>query len=215
VTNRSTVARPGPRDRAWSLLIKIPLTAGVALLVIAAYQMFGNVTNVRQDQAQMERQWSTSLGERVGSGSASALVEPPKPLPGNAIARLAIPSLNQQWIVVEGTAAQDIVTAPGHYSGTALPGQKGNFAVAGHREIGLFWDLDKVKPGAEIIVETRKGTFTYVVTRNFITAPDSWTEVSAVPPGFRPGNRLLTLTTCDPKWDNYHRLVVHAVLRDD
>jgi len=213
VTNGSTVARPGPRDRAWSLLIKIPAVCGVALLLIVAYQMFGNVTHVHQDQQRLEQQWSSSLGEQVGFDSASGLVEPPKPLPGNAIARIAIPSLNQKWIVVEGTAAQDIATAPGHYSGTAFPGQKGNFAVAGHREIGIFWDLDKVKVGAEIIVETRKDTYTYTVTRNFITAPDSWAEVSAVPPGFKKGAKVLTLTTCDPKWDNYHRLVVHAVLR--
>jgi sortase A len=85
--------------------------------------------------------------------------------------------------------------------------------VAGHRALGLFWDLDKIKPGDEIVVESRKGTFTYVVTRNFITAPDSWPEVSATPPGFRAGNKVLTLTTCNPKTDNYQRLVIHAVIK--
>lgn len=209
----SVVARPGLRDRAWSLLPRIAVILGLMVLTLVGYRMFGNVGNVHQDQAQLEQQWSTSLGEQVGSVSASGLVEPPKPLPGNAIARIVIPSLNQKWIVVEGTAASDIRTAPGHYSGTALPGQKGNFAVAGHREIGIFWDLDKVKSGAEIVVESRKGTFTYVVTRNFITSPQSWAEVSPTPPGFKAGNKLLTLTTCNPKWDNYERLVIHAVLK--
>lgn len=187
---------------------------GLSFLGYGAWAIFGNVGNVRDTQNQLEQQWDTSsLGEQVGTASASGLVAPPKPLPGNAIARIAIPSLKQDWIVVEGTAPKDIVTAPGHYSFSAMPGQKGNFAVAGHREIGLFWDLDKVKHGDKIIVETRKGTYTYVVTRNMITDPQSWAEVSATPPGFGKGTRVLTLTTCDPKWDNYHRLVIHAVLQ--
>lgn len=175
--------------------------------------MFGNAAQVRADQSQLEQQWVSSQGEQVGIALSSGLVAPPKPLPGNAIARISIPSLGQKWIVVEGTAPADITTAPGHYSGTAMPGQRGNFAVAGHREIGLFWDLDKVKPGSQIIVETKTRSFTYVVTRNFITAPDSWAEVSATPPGFQSGNRILTLTTCNPKTDNYERLVIHAVLQ--
>lgn len=197
--------------RYWLPILAISL--GLSLIGYAAWDVFGNVGNVRETQNNLEQQWDLSPGERVGSALASGLVAPPKPLPGNAIARIAIPALKQQWIVVEGTAPKDIATAPGHYSFSAMPGQKGNFAVAGHREIGLFWDLDKVKPGSDIVVETRKGTYTYVVTRNFVTDPQSWAEVSAAPPGFRAGQKVLTLTTCDPKWDNYHRLVIHALLK--
>ena len=195
------------------LIFLIVALMGLGLIGYGIWDIVGNAGNVAAAQDQLEEQWSSSLGEQVGIDSASGLVDPPKPLPGNAIARMSVPSIGEQWIVVEGTSLADIATAPGHYSFSAMPGQKGNFAVAGHREPGIFWDLDKVKKGDKITVETRKGTFTYVVTRNFITSPQSWPEVSTVPPGFSKGNKILTLTTCNPKWDNYERLVVHAVLQ--
>ena len=191
----------------------LSIVLGLLLLSYAAWDIFGNVGNVRENQSQLEQQWDSSLGEQVGMASASGLVDPPNPLPGGALARLSVPSLGQKWIVVEGTSPADIATAPGHYSFSALPGKKGNFAVAGHREQGLFWDLDKIKRGDLIVVETKGGTFTYVVTRTLITSPQSWAEVSATPPGFGKGTKVLTLTTCNPKWDNYERLVIHAVLQ--
>lgn len=195
------------------IAIAVIMALGIGLLWYGLDSVYGNQGNVRKDQSQLEQQWSSSLGEQVGIASASELVEPPKPIPGNALARMSVPSLGQQWIVVEGTSLADIATAPGHYSFSAMPGQKGNFAVAGHREKGLFWDLDRIKIGNEIIVETRRGTFTYVVTRNFVTSPQSWPEVSATPPGFKAGSKVLTLTTCNPKWANYQRLVIHAVIK--
>ena len=42
-----------------------------------------------------------------------------------------------------------------------MPGEVGNFAVAGHRSPGLFWDLDKIEEGDEIIVEDRKARYVY------------------------------------------------------
>lgn len=212
MTSPIKVARPGPRDRAWSLFVYVCLACALVLAAVVGLRMFGNAADVAQGQQHLQDQFSVSDGESVGVAAAAAFVKPPEPVPGNVLARITVPTLGQHWYVVEGVNPADIVTAPGHYPGTALPGQRGNFAVAGHREVGLFWDLDRIRQGDEITVQTRQRTFTYVVTRNFITSPQSWPEVSATPPGFQPGSRVLTLTTCDPKWDNYHRLVVHAVL---
>ena len=36
-------------------------------------------------------------------------------------------------VIVEGTGTEDLKRGPGHYPGTAMPGQVGNFVVAGHR----------------------------------------------------------------------------------
>lgn len=213
MTSRTTVARPGPRDRAWSLFVYVCLACALVLAGVVGFRMFGNAANVAQGQQELQEQFSANGAESVGIAVAGALVKPPEPLPGHVLAKVTVPSLGQHWFVVEGVAPNDIATAPGHYPGTALPGQRGNFAVAGHREQGLFWDLDRIKPGDQIIVQTKTRIFTYVVTRNFITSPQSWPEVSATPPGFKVGAKVMTLTTCDPKWDNYHRLVIHAVLR--
>ncbi|MFC7478929.1 sortase [Luedemannella flava] len=95
-----------------------------------------------------------------------------------------------------------------------MPGELGNFAVAGHRMPSVFWDLDRLRPGDPIIVETRTRTFTYLVTEQRVVAPTAVDVVAPVPghAGAEPRDRWLTLTTCNPKWDNYQRLVVHAIL---
>ena len=71
-------------------------------------------------------------------------------------------------------------------------------------------------PGDLIIVETRDTWYTYRVTRNHIVLPTAVEVVAPVPgePGAEPTKAMLTLTTCNPKWDNYERLVVHAELTE-
>jgi sortase A len=93
-----------------------------------------------------------------------------------------------------------------------MPGQRGNFAVAGHRSPAIFWDLDRIRPDDRIIVETRTNWYVYVVEKTRIVKPSAVEVVGPVPPGFTGLGFLLTLTTCNPKWDNYQRLIVHARL---
>jgi len=186
---------------------------GAGLVTYALIVLFGNQGAVNDRQAQLQDAFKISTGTQVGVASAGGLVTPPRPLPGDAIARVTVPAVHLEWIIVEGVEPDDIDTAPGHFPFSAMPGEKGNFAMAGHRERGLFWDLDKVRPGYEIVVQSRKGTFTYVVTRNFITTPNLWPQLQATPAGFTAGDKVLTMTTCNPKLDNYERLVVHAELK--
>lgn len=196
------------RHRIWIYPV-VAIIIGLSLWGYAMWDIFGDTGTVQQTQSQLEEQWEATPTPTV------APKKPPKPvvpLPGDAVARVSIPALGLKWVVVEGTSPNDIAYAPGHFSFSALPGQRGNFAVAGHRSPGLFWDLDKVTPGMRVVVESHHGTFTYVVTRNFITSPQSLPEVSPTPPGFNKGDKVLTLTTCNPKWDNYERLVIHASL---
>ena len=209
-----------PVRRSTVVLLVVALMAGgtaIGLFGSAWQRTYGHQDAVQSHQDTLEDVWGAGavstqelFGSLVAGAAAEAVGGVPKPFPGSAIARLWIPALNLHWVVVQGTASWDIASAPGHYSFSALPGEKGNFAVAGHRSPGIFWDLDRLRAGDEIIVETRHGTFIYNVMITKITSPKSWAEVSSNPPGFPAGSRVLTLTTCNPKWDNYERLVVHA-----
>jgi LPXTG-site transpeptidase (sortase) family protein len=118
------------------------------------------------------------------------------------------------WVVVEGVALADIEYAPGHYPDTAMPGQIGNFSVAGHRIPPLFWNLQKVQPDDQIVVQTQDNWYVYQVTANEIVTPHSIEVIAPTPdrPGVKPTEPMLTLTTCNPKWNNYQRMVVHARL---
>jgi sortase A len=187
------------------------VTAGLVLLFFAAYEVWGKSAFVNAHQGDLEQQltqeWQNPTP--VATGKAA-----PPALPGSAIARLTIPKLGKHWVVVEGVEPADIKYAPGHYPDSAMPGEVGNFAVAGHRIPAIFWDLDELRAGDVIEVQTRQDTFIYHVTRTEIVLPSAVAVVAPVPdhPGEQPTERMLTLTTCNPKWDNYQRLIVHAVL---
>lgn len=215
-----------PFNRLTFLVILLCLAmagVGVGLLGSAWVQLWGKEGSINAHQETLKENWNQNLSPTGLSALAKAILDgarkqkndkPASPAQLSGIAYMSIPRLGLSWVVVEGTRPGDILAAPGHYAASVGPGERGNFAVAGHRTPGIFWDLDLVKPGDSITVQNKKGKlFTYTVTRNFITSPASWAEVSSTPPGFTKGSKVLTLTTCSPKWDNFERLVIHAVLK--
>jgi len=195
------------------------VSLGVLVLLFAAYAIWGDtaVVNAHQDQMtrQLEQQWAREpSAPLVGPDSGpSPVPTTPRSAPpaGTGIAVMSIPKLNKRWAVVEGVTTQSLRYHPGHYPGTAMPGDEGNFAVAGHRTLALFFNLDRLAPGDEIIVETGTGRYVYRVTNVVIVSPTAVEVVQPVPPGEHAG-QLLTLTTCNPKFNNYQRLIVHAAL---
>ncbi|GIF78105.1 hypothetical protein Asi02nite_76230 [Asanoa siamensis] len=150
-----------------------------------------------------------SAGARPGPVPAG--FAPVRPRPGEPVAHLAIPKLGAAWTVVEGVDEASLATAPGHYPQTAMPGEVGNFAVAAHRARGLFWDLDRLERGDTIVVDRR---LTYTVTGTRVVAPTAVEVLAPVPgaPRATATAAALTLTTCDPRWSDAHRLVVLATL---
>lgn len=181
------------------------------MLLLAAYQLYGKTAETDAEQEQLsqriEQQWAAELPENKRDGA---------PLPGAASSRLYIPPLDLDWVVVEGVTQQDIKHAPGHYPDSAGPGDVGNYAVAGHRAPGMFWDLDRLAVGDELILEDRTRFYTYAVTESRVVTPDKTEVVDPDPenPGAEPTTAMLTLTTCWPKFDNTHRLVIFAELTE-
>lgn len=123
---------------------------------------------------------------------------PPSPMPARRagdpglLGRLRIPRLNLQAVVGEGTEEKTLSLALGHVAGTALPGQNGNVAVAGHRD-SLFRGLRNIRLNDRIVFETGQGdTYEYQVNSTRIVKP---TEVSVLNAGLYPE---LTLITCYP-----------------
>jgi LPXTG-site transpeptidase (sortase) family protein len=212
----SELTRPtaGSRIRAGIRISgELMITFGLIVLLFAGYEVFGNSAKVQSEQDalanELNQEWTDPT---VGPSSAPA-VGPAAP--GNSlVGRLYIPKLDKEWVVVNGVRPQDIKYAPGHYPDTALPGQIGNFSVAGHRIRKIFWRIDELKPGDVIGVETRDYWYVYKVYGHEIVKPTAVQVVAPVPdePGVTPTKALLTLTTCNPKFNNYQRLIVHAEL---
>lgn len=137
---------------------------------------------------------------------------------GAALARLYIPQFGggYQWVIGEGVSHEDLKTGPGHYPGTALPGQIGNFVVSGHRTTygAPFGGLGELPPGAAIVVETAKSWYTYRLRSSEIVDPTQVSVTLAVPnqPGAAPTEALMTFTTCHPKYSAKQRLILYSVL---
>jgi len=88
--------------------------------------------------------------------------------PGSPVAVVQIPALKvNDLVVVEGTAAGDLQSGPGHRRDTVLPGQHGTSIVYGRSVMfgAPFARVTTLHPGATIEVTTGQGDFTYVVDR--------------------------------------------------
>ena len=88
---------------------------------------------------------------------------------------MEIPSINLSQGLVEGIADDVLQYYLGHFEGSAMPGEKGNFAVAGHRVSDYseaFVNLYKAEIGDEILVKANKKEYVYEITESFIVAPD-------------------------------------------
>jgi len=189
---------------------------GVVIILFAAWQLWG--TSIAQHQAQLTLRAqfrSHAMNAPRSTGGVHLIgadVRVPEPAEGSVVAHLQIPSIGVDQYVVEGTAEGDLAKGPGHYIGTAMPGQAGNVAIAGHRTTygAPFNELNELSPGDSIVLSTVSGeSLDYVVTQPPVAvSPNDVAVLDAV-----VDNRL-TLTTCNPKYSATQRLVVVALLRE-
>ncbi|MGW4499512.1 class E sortase [Micromonospora sp. NPDC004336] len=196
---------------------EVLITFGMVVLLFAGYEVWGKSAIVDAHQNDLSQQLAQAWGpegDPTVAPSASASTKPKPPVQGKPIAGLYIPKLDKNWVVVEGVTQKDIRYAPGHYPSSAMPGQVGNFSVAGHRNRATFWRLDELDDGDAIVVESKTDWYVYTVTQSRIVRPTQVEVVAPVPgkPGQKATKRMLTLTTCNPKFDNYQRLIIHAEL---
>ncbi len=188
---------------------ELMITFGLIVLLFAGYEVFGNSAKVQAEQNSL-----TNELDHEWNGPSTPATKGPAAPGTNLVGRLYIPKLDKEWVVVNGVRPEDIKYAPGHYPDTAAPGQIGNFSVAGHRIRKIFWRIDELTSGDVIGVETKDYWFVYRVYGHEIVKPTKVEVVSPVPdqPDATPTKALLTLTTCNPKFNNYERLIVHAQL---
>lgn len=135
------------------------VTAGIIVLLFVVYEVYVtdwlSASKQRDANAALDDKWRNDRRLHI------------EPLNGESFARMYIPSFgaDYKFAIQEGTGATALDVGPGHYTGTAMPGDPGNFAVAGHR-VGKgapFNDIDLLKSCDAIVVETRDNFFVYRV----------------------------------------------------
>lgn len=130
---------------------------------------------------------------------------------GKALTRLEIPSLDVDTIVVEGTTPAALRAGAGHYPKTALPGEVGNVAIAGHRTTygRPFNRMDELKPGDKVVLTTPIGKHIYeITTRPWVVDPSDWSPIRE----YEAGGRFITLTSCHPEGSATYRIIVRGEL---
>lgn len=159
-----------PAQRRYRVLGDVLLTVGLVGVLFIVYEMYWTDLASHRKQRTVTEQLDQAW-ESGGSRSASPGTDGPV-----GFAKLRIPKFGEdfQLTVLEGTSDAELEVGPGHYEGTAGPGEVGNFAVAGHR-VGKgspFNDLDLLDACDAVVVETATQWFTYRVLPDADEAAD-------------------------------------------
>jgi sortase A len=204
------------------------VTAGLVLLLFVVWELWW--TNIDADNAQQRavatfvRDASGPVAPVAAPGPASGdhgapVVAAEVNAPGTVLGVVYIPRFGKDYSrpLVDGTAPAQLNTLGlGHYETSAMPGGVGNFAVAGHRQThGAVLDaIHTLVPGDKIYIQTKDGYYTYVFRNDEIVLPDRADVLLPVPtqPGAKPTERLLTMTSCNPRFGSEERIVAYSVM---
>jgi sortase A len=127
---------------------------------------------------------------------------------GDPIARLRVPRLDLDVIVVEGTDPGTLRKGPGRYRRSAMPGEGRLVYIAGHRTTysAPFSHIERMRPGDPIELRLPYGTFLYQVTGHRIVAADDLSVLRS------PRREVLRLQACHPRFFATQRYIVSARL---
>jgi sortase A len=200
----------------------VALLAGLGLLGWVGWQYVGTGITSNRTMDDLKRglhdQWQPAAQSPTKKAPAKAET-------GTAIVLLRIPKLGKDWEkpVVEGVGKDELTRGVGHYPQTQLPGEPGNFAIAGHRVThgSPFRKLLELSKGDQVIVETADAVYTYELDgspRDLTVKPaDNWV-LEPVPgkPRETPTKSIITLTTCQDLFHSPDRSVAfgHLVKAD-
>lgn len=216
-----------PRRSASAVIVggigELLLTAGVLVLLFVVYVLWG--TGIQTAQAQdalggeLSEQWN-----QLAPGEPPP--DPDQLADGDAYGILRIPRFGDDWefTVVQGVLREDLARGPGHYPGTANPGEVGNVGIAAHRSGHLepFAAFPDLRVGDLIEIQMAEGTYVYQLdgapdgnsNGNRIDISDVWVvdPVPGEPRDTQPAERRITLTTCWPRFGSSHRMYATGTL---
>jgi sortase A len=220
-----------PRRRRVSIigiLGELLITAGVLVLAFLGWQIWlGDVIAGGQLNSEAQQQsddWGAGYSDIPPSEAGDpGLTEDPPVItpPANAerFANLIIPRFGPDYYrpIAQGIGTRDVLNKGniGHYPTTQMPGELGNFALASHRSSGggNFHDVHLLHVGDHIYVETVDGWFEYEFRNLEYVRPTGVGVLNPVPQadGVQPGERIITLTTCNPFFSTAERIIAYGV----
>jgi LPXTG-site transpeptidase (sortase) family protein len=157
---------------------EVMITLGMVVVLYVGYEVYVtswiSAGKQRTAAAALDDTWRSQRGTHID------LID------GKGFAKVHIPVFGPDWskTVLEGTSDAVLEAGPGHYKGSALPGEVGNFAVAGHRvgKDSPFNDLNLLSSCDAIVVETQQDWYVYRVLPKTANELKSWDSTKAKTP---------------------------------
>jgi len=203
------------------------ITAGVLVFLFLGWQLWLNdiIVGAAQDKA------GIALGQTWGDTAAPThehvatkkdYGEPVVTAAQKNAAKFAVmyvPRFGADYArsIAQGVGTRDVLDKGeiGHYPDTQMLGEVGNFAVAGHRTThgAPFNQLATLRVGDKIYIQTADGYYTYDFRGLEYVRPSGIGVIDPVPqsPGVTPLDRVLTMTSCNPKLSSAERIIAYAV----
>lgn len=208
------------------VLGELLLTAGVVVLLFLGWQVWLNdmvIGNQQQHEAiELSQSWDKGEGRAPAREDRPDPGEPPvTAAPANAVTfgTLIVPRFGSDWTrpIAEGVSIEEVLNRRGigHYPTTQMPGEIGNMALAAHRTGwgSPFIDVDKLRVGDSIYVETEAGWYRYEFRSLEYVSPSGVGVLDPVPQfaGATPTDRIITLTSCNPLHSIAERIIAYGV----
>ncbi|KQW04993.1 hypothetical protein ASC66_15020 [Leifsonia sp. Root4] len=228
-----TRRRAGRRVSVVGVLGELLITAGVLVLLFLAWQLWWNDAVMANQQkssaASQSQEWiaqaEAPLTPQAPEDPATPVDygEPPVAAPpehGEILGVLYIPRYGPEYArnIAVGTTVDvlnSMYLGVGRYENTQMPGEVGNMALAAHRSAwgGGMHLINELQLGDGIYVQTADGYYTYRFRNLEYVQPSAGDVLAPVPrqDGVVPGERLITLTSCNPLLSTDERIIAYGV----
>jgi sortase A len=214
-----------PRVTAIGVIGEVLVTGGVVVLLFLAWQLWLNdaVLRAAQDSeaAQLSESWETGAPGPPPESTGGSVQPVLLPRPGDAevFGILRVPRFGDDYAAqLAGGVSASRTLNPlglGHYPTTQMPGEPGNFAIAGHRNthgkpLNLVGELHL---GDAIVVEVPEGWYTYRFRTLEYVEPTGVGVLNPVPQtdGVEASDSIITLTSCNPAFSTAERIIAYGV----
>lgn len=218
--------RRGGRLSIVGVIGELLITAGVLVFLFLGWQLWLNdiIVGAVQDKAgiALGQTWDETASpthEHVVKKDYGDPIVPAAQKNAAKFAVMYVPRFGADYArsIAQGVGTRDVLDKGeiGHYPDTQMPGEMGNFAVAGHRTThgAPFNQIATLRVGDKIYLQTADGYYTYDFRGLEYVRPTGIAVIAPVPqsPGATPLDRVLTMTSCNPKLSSAERIIAYAV----
>ncbi|MGP9488379.1 class E sortase [Glutamicibacter sp. 287] len=217
-------------SRITGFLGELLITLGIVLMLYVVWELWWTNIDSANAQKEVTQNLVQDLGDVVipeeGVEEEEEIDYGPAPVaeadPGDTFGIMYFPTFGKDGThhpVSYGVQSSVIDNLGiGYYPNTQLPGEKGNFAVAAHRQTHgqVFWDIDKLDNGDHVYLQTKEGYYTYTWFDTEIVAPSNGDVLLPTPHqwGVEPTESILTMTSCHPPFSTRERIIAYSELTD-